>query len=97
MSLDGGASHRAHAGLREAYLLLFGEVGEDEWELRLGVDRVFWGVAESCHLVDIINQTDLIEHPNEEAKPGQPMVHVTLSGDWGAAEVFALPYHRLRT
>ena len=95
--LDGGDSHRTHADLREAYLLLFGELGEDEWELRLGVDRVFWGVAESRHLVDIVNQTDLVEHPNEEAKLGQPMVHVTLSGDWGAAEVFALPYHRLRT
>ena len=95
--LDGGDPHRTHADLREAYLLLFGEIGEDEWELRFGVDRVFWGVAESRHLVDIINQTDLVEHPNEEAKLGQPMVHVTLSGDWGAAEVFALPYHRLRT
>ena len=95
--LDGGDSHRTHADLREAYLLLFGEIGEDEWELRFGVDRVFWGVTESRHLVDIINQTDLVEHPNEEAKLGQPMVHVTLSGDWGAAEVFALPYHRLRT
>ena len=95
--LDGGDSHRTHADLREAYLLLFGEIGEDEWELRFGVDRVFWGVAESRHLVDIINQTDIVEHPNEEAKLGQPMLHVTLSGDWGAAEVFALPYHRLRT
>ena len=95
--LDGGDSHRTHADLREAYLLLFGEIGEDEWELRLGVDRVFWGVAESRHLVDIINQTDLVEHPNEEAKLGQPMAHVTLSGEWGVAEVFALPYHRLRT
>ncbi len=95
--LDGGDPHRTHADLREAYLLLFGEIGEDEWELRLGSDRVFWGVAESRHLVDIVNQTDLVEHPNEEAKLGQPMVHATLSGEWGVAEVFALPYHRLRT
>ena len=95
--LDAGDSDRTHADLREAYLLLFGEIGDDEWELRLGVDRIFWGVAESRHLVDIINQTDLVEHPNEEAKLGQPMAHVTLSGEWGVAEVFALPYHRLRT
>ncbi len=90
-------SRRTHADLREAYILLFGEIGSGEWELRLGVDRVFWGVAESHHLVDIINQTDLIEHPNEEAKLGQPMAHVTWSGDWGAMELFALPYHRART
>ena len=94
---DVADSRRTHADLREAYILLFGEIGSGEWELRLGVDRVFWGVAESHHLVDIINQTDLIEHPNEEAKLGQPMAHVTWSGDWGAMELFALPYHRART
>ena len=95
--LDAGDPHRTHSDLREAYLLLFGELGDDEWELRFGVDRIFWGVAESRHLVDIINQTDLVEHPNEKAKLGQPMAHLTLSGEWGVAEVFALPYHRLRT
>ena len=63
----------------------------------MGLDRVFWGVTESHHLVDIVNQTDLVEHPNEEAKLGQPMVHATWSGDWGTAEAFALPYHRKRT
>ncbi len=55
---DGADLGRTHADLREAYLLLFGEISDDEWELRLGVDRVFWGVAESRHLVDIINQID---------------------------------------
>ena len=38
---DAGDPDRTHAELREAYLLLYGDVGEDEWELRLGVDRVF--------------------------------------------------------
>ncbi len=94
---DAGDPDRSHADLREAYLLLFGAAGAGEWELRLGVDRVFWGVAESRHLVDIVNQTDLVEHPDEESKLGQPMAHLTLSGDWGAAELFALPYHRART
>ena len=93
---DSADSRRTHADLREAYLLLFGEIGESEWEVRLGVDRVFWGVAESQHLVDIINQIDFIEHPNGEVKLGQPMVHVTWSGDWGALELFGLPYHRPR-
>ncbi len=88
---------RTHADLREAYLLVFGQTGSGEWELRLGVDRVFWGVAESRHLVDIVNQTDLIEHPDEEEKLGQPMAHLTWSADWGVVEVFGLPYHRGRT
>ena len=88
---------RSHADLREAYLLLFGEIGEGEWELRAGVARVFWGVAESQHLVDIVNQVDLVEHPAGEAKLGQPMVHFTWSANWGALELFGLPWHRART
>ena len=94
---DAGDSERTHVDLREAYLLLYGDAGKNEWELRLGVDRVFWGVVESRPLVDIVNQTDLVEHPNEKTKMGQPMIHVTWSGDWGALEWFGLTGHRPRT
>ncbi len=93
---DSADSVRTHWDLREAYALLFGELGEGELEFRVGVDRVFWGVAESQHLVDIINQIDFLEHPNGEVKLGQPMVHVTWSSDWGMLEFFGLPYHRPR-
>ncbi|MCY3769663.1 MAG: hypothetical protein OXG56_09900 [Gammaproteobacteria bacterium] len=92
-----GDPERTHADLREAYLLLYGDAGENEWELRLGVDRVFWGVVESYPLVDIVNQTDLVDHPSERTKMGQPMAHVTWSGDWGALELFGLTGHRPRT
>ncbi len=94
---DHSDPRRTHFDLREAYLLLFGEVGDSGWELRIGADQVFWGVAESQRLVDIVNQVDFIEHPNGEAKLGQPMVHATWFGDWGAFEVFGMPYHRART
>ena len=94
---DAADPRRTHLDLREAYLLLLGEIGAGEWELRLGADRVFWGVAESRHLVDIVNQTDFIEHPNEESKLGQPMAHLTWSGESGVVELFALTYHRERT
>ena len=94
---DHSDPRRTHFDLREAYLLLLGDIGDDQWELRLGVDRVFWGVTESQHLVDIVNQIDFVEHPGGESKLGQPMVHLTWSGDWGVAEVFGLPYHRART
>lgn len=93
---DSADSIRTHWDLREAYVLLFGELGESEWEVRLGADRVFWGVAESQHLVDIVNQIDFLEHPNGEVKLGQPMVHVTWTADWGVLEFFGLPYHRQR-
>ena len=94
---DSADPDRSHADLREAYFLLLGEIGEGEWELRLGMDRVFWGVVESNHLVDIINQTDLIEHPDEEVELGQLMAHATWSGNLGVAELFILPHHRERT
>ncbi len=94
---DNADSRRTHADLREAYLLLFGEIGEGEWELRVGVDQVFWGVTESQHLVDIVNQVDFVEHPAGEAKLGQPMVQLTWSSDWGVMEILGLPYHRPRT
>ena len=94
---DGADSRRTYADLREAYFLTYGEIGDGEWELRLGVDRVFWGVTESQHLVDIINQTDLVAHPNKETKLGQPMAHLTWSAEWGILELFALTYHRART
>ena len=91
---DAGDSERTHFDVREAYLLLFGDIGDNQWELRLGSDRVFWGVAESQNLVNIINQIDLIEHPNEKVRLGQPMAHLTWSGGWGALELFAMTYHR---
>ncbi len=94
---DNADLRRTHVDLREAYLLLFGEIGDGEWELRVGIDQVFWGVTESQHLVDIINQIDLVEHPNGETKLGQPMVNITYSSDWGIVEFFVLPYHRART
>ena len=94
---DAADPRRTHADLHEAYLLLFGAIGDGEWELRLGVDRVFWGVTESRHLVNIINQIDLVEHPYKEPKLGQPMAHMTWSADWGTVEIFGLPYHRART
>ena len=94
---DSADSRRTHADLREAYLLMYGDWGENSWELRLGVDRVFWGVVELHNLVDVVNQFDLIEHPREEAKLGQPMAYLTLSGGWGVAEWLVLPYHRKRT
>ena len=94
---DHSDPRRTHFDLHEAYLLLFGEIGDSGWELRLGVDQVFWGVTESQHLVDIVNQVDFVEHPGGKAKLGQPMVHATWFGDWGAFELFGMPYHRART
>ena len=66
-------------------------------ELRFGISKVFWGVTESQHLVDVINQTDLVENPDGEDKLGQPMIAPSLITDYGSFQAFLLPYFRERT
>lgn len=70
----------------------------DGWELRSGVRTVFWGVTEFQHLVDIINQSDLVERVDGESKLGQPMLNLSLVSDnWGILDLFVLPGFRERT
>jgi hypothetical protein len=88
--LDEGDGVRMHFDLRAL-------AWERAWptvELRLGIARVFWGVAESQHLVDIVNQRDLVERPNRKEKLGQPMVDVALKGLWGTLDLYLLPGFR---
>ena len=94
---DSEDPRRTHADVHEAYALFLGEAGDAQWELRLGVERVFWGVVESNNLVDIVNQVDLVEHPDEKSKLGQVMGHLTFAAPWGVVELLAMPYHRQRT
>ncbi len=89
---DNRDSERTHGDLRELSWL----VARQKWELRLGVRKVFWGVAESLHLVDIVNQTDLAENLDGEEKLGQPMVNFAWIDDWGALDLFMLSGFRER-
>ncbi len=84
---------RSHFDIREAYWRLL----RDEFELTLGIDRVFWGVAESRHLVNIVNQVDSVENIDEEDYLGQPMLAAAWQKDVGRFEVFVLPFFRERT
>lgn len=68
----------------------------DEWELHAGLSKVFWGVTESLHLVDIINQSDLAQSPDAEEKLGQPMLYWSTFKDWGTIDALVLPYFRER-
>ena len=86
-------SKRTHGDIRE----LLWQKAADTWELRIGIGKVFWGVAESQHLVDIINQTDLVENIDAEEKLGQPMINLALIRDWGTIDLFMLPGFRERT
>ncbi len=91
--IDSEDDQRSHLDIRELSWLTYG----DDWELTAGISKVYWGVAESQHLVDIINQTDFVEAPDGEDKLGQPMIKLTLIRDWGTVSGFVLPGFRERT
>jgi hypothetical protein len=91
--LDDTDDERTHGDLREAAVSVY----SDHLDLRLGISKVYWGVTESRKLVDIVNQTDLVEEPEGDEKLGQPMImlrgHVA---DFEAAAL-VLPAFRPRT
>ena len=91
--LDASDEQRSHFDLRA----LAWEGGIGDWEITAGLSRVFWGVTESQHLVDIVNQTDLVENPDGEDKLGQPMVKLGRVTRFGLLEAFVLPGFRERT
>ncbi len=90
---DAEDDERTHFDLREGFWSLVG----NDWDLHLGVKQVFWGVTEFNHLVDIINQTDLVENVDGEDKLGQPMAHLSLVRDWGILDFHLLTGFRERT
>ena len=91
--VDSEDNNRTHADVRELFWSTLG----DRWEFSLGARQVLWGVAEFNHLVDIINQTDLVENIDGEDKLGQPMAQLTLVRNWGTVDLFAMSGFRERT
>jgi len=91
--LDSEDDQRSHTDLRQFLWTHYG----DNYEFSAGVGKVFWGVTESLHLVDIINQTDLVENIDTEDKLGQPMLRYSYLSEVGTFEAFILPYFRERT
>jgi len=91
--VDENDDERTHGDIRE---LAWVHVA-DSWESRVGVRKVFWGVTEGRHLVDIVNQTDLVDQVDGEEKLGQPMINVSTVQDWGILDVYVLPGFRERT
>lgn len=84
---------RTRGDLRELLWLYVGR----GLELRAGIGKVFWGVTETQHLVDVVNQIDLVESPDRKEKLGQPMAAatwLTAAGNW---ELYVLPLFRERT
>jgi hypothetical protein len=90
---DAVDSQRSLADLHEAYWAL----ETDSLQLLIGANIVFWGVTESEHLVDIVNQTDAVADIDGEDKLGQPMINLAVQRDWGLISLYVMPYFRERT
>jgi hypothetical protein len=91
--VDNQDDNRQHGDIRELSYIH----AADDWEVRVGIRKEFWGVTEFQHLVDVINQTDGVEDFDGEDKLGQQMVNLSLVNDWGIVDIFLLPGFRERT
>ncbi|MES1943160.1 hypothetical protein PC39_03517 [Salinisphaera sp. PC39] len=91
--LDRHDDRRTHADVREAFYRYTAR----DFEWRVGVQREFWGVLESAHLVDTINQSDFVEDIAGEAKLGQPMVNLAWFAPVGTVDFYLMPVFRERT
>ena len=87
---DGYDPDRTHFDIRELYLIH----NEGIWSLKFGFIKEFWGVTESRHLIDIINQTDFVDGASPDDKLGQPAAHFVFRSDFGAFNAYLMPYFR---
>lgn len=85
-------SERNHVDIREMYW----QTVNNNWEFSFGLKKIYWGVTEAAHLVDIINQTDNLETFDGEQKLGQLMAHYSYMSNFGTFDVFAMSLFRRR-
>ena len=83
---DSEDSRRNLNDIQEFYLI---NILKDK-EIKFGISKEFWGVTETSHRVDIINQTDFTEGFDGEEKLGQPMIKISLEKQWGLLDFYAL-------
>ncbi len=91
--LDSEDRERTYFDLREASV---SHAFNRDWDILVGVSQVFWGVAESRNVVDIINQFDTVADVDESEKLGQPMMRISRRSDIGTFEAYYLPVFRER-
>ena len=93
MRMDSADGERTRGDIRELYW----SADRGDFSIKAGVDVVFWGVTESQHLVDIINQIDQVEDVDGEDRLGQPMLSIDYLGGPGTWQLYVLPWFRERT
>jgi hypothetical protein len=71
-------------------------ISKGDWELLAGMTEVYWGVAESRRVVDVVNQWYPVGSVAGYEKLGQPMIRGTFFSDWGTFALYLLPLFRER-
>lgn len=84
--LDAVDSNRTHADFRELKL----HYTKENYDFNIGYSTIYWGVLESQQLVNIINQSDWLEHPDGKIKLGQPLANMRVRSDFGLWESYLL-------
>lgn len=90
---DSADQERNHVDVRE----LLWQYRGDRYQLDAGIGIVYWGVAESQHLVNVINQRDSLEDVLGNVALGQPLVKLALPLDTNQLEMYLLPFFRERS
>ncbi len=84
--------HRSVFDVRELYV----SYASHPLQVSVGARRVFWGVTEFVHLVDVINQVDVADNIDTEDRLGQPMLQIEVASDSWSLQGFLLPGLRER-
>ena len=90
---DSEDSERNLIDIQELHWTIIGNI----FETKIGIRKDFWGVTETVHRVDIINQTDFVENIDGEDKLGQPMINISFERLNGTFDIYALLGFRERT
>lgn len=88
--LEGANNGRTRVDVNELYLST--RLGDTT--VKAGLSRLFWGVTESRHLVDVVNPPDLAHHYAAEQRLSTAMLHVAHPTPVGRLEVLLLPWER---
>ena len=66
----------------------------DGMSFKAGLSKLFWGVTESRHLVDVVNPPDLAHHYAAEQRLATAMLYLALPTPAGQLETLLLPWER---
>ena len=90
LSLEGADNGRTRLDVNELYASTrFGET-----IVKAGISRLFWGVTESRHIVDVVNPPYLAHHYAAEQRLSTAMLYVAQPTPVGQLEALLLPWER---